>query len=68
MIDLDAVRTLKVQDGDLLVVPENTETEGMQQLFEALRYLMPDIKVILVRGPVEQLDVKTMNQLGWYRT
>ncbi|MFJ7315611.1 hypothetical protein ACIQVE_23195 [Pseudomonas sp. NPDC098747] len=67
MIDLDAVRKLKVQDGDLLVVPENTETESMRELFEALRYLMPDSKIILVRGPVEQLDVKAMNQLGWHR-
>ncbi len=67
MIDLSSVRKLRVQDGDLLVVPENTEAEGIQQLIEALRYLMPDSKVIIVRGPVKQLDVGAMNQLGWYR-
>jgi hypothetical protein len=67
MIDLDAVLKLNVQDGDLLVVPENSEDEGMQQLCEALRYLIPDGKVIIVRGPIEQLDVGDMNKLGWYR-
>lgn len=67
MIDIDQVRRLNVQDGDLLVVPENSEDEGMQQLCEALRYLIPDGKVIIVRGPVEQLDVGDMNKLGWYR-
>jgi hypothetical protein len=67
MIDIDQVRRLNVQDGDLLVVPENSEDEGMQQLCEALRYLIPDGKVIIVRGPMEQLDVGDMNKLGWYR-
>lgn len=67
MIDIDQVRRLNVQDGDLLVVPENSEDEGMQQLCEALRYLIPDGKVIIVRGPIEQLDVGDMNKLGWYR-
>lgn len=67
MIDLEAVRRLNIQDGDLLVVPEYTEVEGMQQLAEALRYLMPDSKVIIVRGPLDQLDVAAMNELGWYR-
>ncbi|NBB33778.1 hypothetical protein [Pseudomonas sp. BC115LW] len=67
MIDIDQVRRLNVQDGDLLVVPENSEDEGMQQLCEALRYLIPDGKVIIVRGPIEQLDVGDMNKLGWHR-
>ena len=67
MIDIDQLRRLNVQDGDLLVVPENSEDEGMQQLCEALRYLLPDGKVIIVRGPIEQLDVGDMNKLGWYR-
>ncbi len=67
MIDIDQVRRLNVQDGDLLVVPENSEDEGMQKLCEALRYLIPDGKVIIVRGPVEQLDDGDMNKLGWYR-
>jgi hypothetical protein len=67
MIDLEKVQRLNVQDGDLLVVPEDTETHGMELLSEALQYLMPGCKVIIVRGPVQQLDVGSMNKLGWYR-
>lgn len=67
MIDVEKVQRLNVQDGDLLVVPENTETHGMELLSEALQYLMPGCKVIIVRGPVQQLDVGSMNKLGWYR-
>jgi len=68
MIDLDGVRRLKVQNGDLLVVPENTEDQGMQDLVAALGYLMPDANVIVVRGPVDRIDEATMNRLGWYRS
>jgi hypothetical protein len=67
MIDIDQVRRLNVQDGDLLVVPEDTEQHGMELLSEALHFLMPGCRVIIVRGPVEQLDVGAMNKLGWYR-
>ncbi|APC15097.1 hypothetical protein BLL42_04955 [Pseudomonas frederiksbergensis] len=68
MIDLDAVRKLKVQDGDLLVVPENTEQEDMEVLAEALHFMTPGCKAVIVRGPIDQLDVGDMNNLGWYRT
>jgi hypothetical protein len=67
MIDLDAVQRLNVQDGELLVVPENTEQVGMEQLAEALHFLTPGCKVIIVRGPLEKMDVSAMNKLGWYR-
>jgi len=67
MIDIDQVRRLNVQDGELLVVPENTEQQGMELLSEALHFLMPGCRVIIVRGPVQQLDVGAMNKLGWYR-
>jgi hypothetical protein len=67
MIDLDAVRKLNVQDGDLLVVPETTEQCDMQVLAEALHFMTPGCKVVIVRGPMEQLDVGDMNKLGWYR-
>nr|WP_251030577.1 MULTISPECIES: hypothetical protein [Pseudomonas] len=58
---------MDVQDGNLLVVPENTEQEDMQLLCEALSFMMPDCRVVIVRGPVEQMDVGAMNKLGWYR-
>ncbi|RMT70260.1 hypothetical protein ALP29_03631 [Pseudomonas syringae pv. avii] len=67
MIDIDQVRKLNVQNGDLLVVPENTEQEDMQQFLEALRYLVPNADVTIVRGPMELLDVDAMNKLGWHR-
>jgi hypothetical protein len=67
MIDLEEVQRLNVQNGDLLVVPEDTEPHGMELLSEALQYLMPGCKVIIVRGPVQQLDIDSMNKLGWYR-
>jgi hypothetical protein len=67
MIDLEAVRKLDVQDGNLLVVPENTEQADMELLCEALAYVTPDCRVVIVRGPVELLDVGGMNKLGWYR-
>jgi hypothetical protein len=67
MIDLDRVRKLKVQDGDLLIVPAETEEQGMHDLIEALRYVMPNAKVIVARGPLDQLDIGAMNDAGWYR-
>ena len=67
MIDFDQVRKLNVQDGDLLVVPENTEQDDMHVLAEALHCMTPGCKVVIVRGPMEHLDVGEMNKRGWYR-
>lgn len=67
MIDFDAVQRLNVQDGDLLVVPPNSDQHDMELLINALYVQMPGRKVIIIRGPVQQLDVGDMNKLGWYR-
>ncbi|WP_285351926.1 hypothetical protein [Pseudomonas sp. ME-P-057] len=67
MIDFDAVRKLKLEDGDLLVVPESTEHEDMRELAEALRLLAPGCKFVIVRGPLTQLDTCAMSSLGWHR-
>lgn len=67
MIDLDAVQRLNVKDGDLLVVPANTDQHDMELLCDALYVLIPGCKVVIIRGPVHQLDVDNMNKLGWYR-
>ncbi|BBN53345.1 hypothetical protein TRE132_14700 [Pseudomonas chlororaphis subsp. aurantiaca] len=67
MIDLEAVHKLKVEDGDVLVVPEHTSYEDAQLLAEALQFVDPGCRAIVIRGPVEQLDVGAMNKLGWYR-
>jgi hypothetical protein len=67
MIDFDAVQRLNVQDGDLLVVPPDSDSHDMELLINALYVQMPGRKVIIIRGPVQQLDVGDMNKLGWYR-
>ena len=67
MIDIDAVKRLNVQDGDLLVVPPDSDQHDMELLINALYVLVPGRKVIIIRGPVQQLDVGDMNKLGWYR-
>jgi hypothetical protein len=66
MIDFEAVQKLRVQDGDLLVVPESTEQDDMQVLAEAIQ-LMNGGRAVIVRGPIKQLDTEAMNKLGWYR-
>jgi len=66
MIDFEAVEKLRVQDGDLLVVPESTEQDDMQVLAEAIQ-LMNGARAVIVRGPIKQLDSAAMNKLGWYR-
>jgi hypothetical protein len=67
MIDIDAVQRLNVQDGDLLVVPTDSDPHDMKLLCDALHVMAPGCKLIIVRGPVQQLDVGDMNKLGWYR-
>ncbi|WP_426131318.1 hypothetical protein [Pseudomonas sp. DWP1b1] len=66
MIDFEAVEKLRVQDGDLLVVPESTEQGDMELLAECLQ-LMNGARAVIVRGPIRQLDTAAMNKLGWYR-
>lgn len=67
MIDFDAVQRLNVQDGDLLVVPEDSDQQDMVQLRDALQIQNPQRKVIIIRGPIQHMHVSDMNQLGWYR-
>ncbi|NNA66210.1 hypothetical protein [Pseudomonas gessardii] len=66
MIDFEALQKLRVQDGDLLVVPESTEDDDMQLLAESIQ-LMNGARAVIVRGPLQQLDATAMNKLGWYR-
>jgi hypothetical protein len=67
MIDLEAVHKLRVEDGDVLVVPESAKAEDMELLAEALQFVDPGCRAIVIRGPLEHLDVSAMNKLGWYR-
>ena len=66
MIDYEAVQKMRVQDGDLLVVPESTEHEDMQLLAETLQ-MMNGCRAVIVRGPIKHLDTASMNKLGWFR-
>ncbi|TKJ63963.1 hypothetical protein PspCFBP13506_05395 [Pseudomonas sp. CFBP13506] len=66
MIDFEALKKLRVKDGDLLVVPESTEQSDMELLGEAIQ-IMNGARAVIVRGPIKQLDVADMNKLGWYR-
>ena len=66
MIDFKAVKKLRVQDGDLLVVPESTEQDDMLRLAECIQ-LMNGARAVIVRGPIKLLDTAAMNTLGWYR-
>ena len=66
MIDFDALETLRVQDGDVLVVPESTGYDDMQLLAESIQ-IMNGARAVVVRGPIKQLDTAAMNELGWYR-
>ena len=67
MIDFDAVQRLNVQDGDLLVVLEDSDQQDMVQLRDALRIQNPQRKVIIIRGPIQHMEIGDMNQLGWHR-
>lgn len=66
MIDFDALETLRVQDGDVLVVPESTGYDDMQLLAESIQ-IMNGARAVVVRGPIKHLDTAAMNKLGWYR-
>lgn len=66
MIDFEAVKKLRVQDGDLLVVPDSTEQADMEQLAECIQ-LMNNASAVIVRRPIQHLDAARMNKLCWYR-
>lgn len=66
MIDFEALQSLQVQDGDLLVVPKSTEQADMELLAESIQ-IMNGARAVIVRGPIKQLGTAAMNKLGWYR-
>ncbi|NMX74652.1 hypothetical protein HBO23_16985 [Pseudomonas sp. WS 5532] len=66
MIDFEAVQKLRVQDGDLLVVPDTFRQADIERLAECIQ-LMNGARAVIVRGSITQLDTAAMNKLGWYR-
>lgn len=65
--DLDQLRRIDPQDGDVLVLPDDFPQGDFHALAEALQVAKPRIKCLIVRGDVRRLDVSEMNRLGWYR-
>lgn len=66
-IDLEKLRRIDPQDGDVLVLPAEFPQETAEALAEALHLVRPGIKCLVVCGDVRRLDVGEMNRLGWYR-
>ncbi len=67
-LDLDAVRKLNVQPGDMLLVPEDVDLESMEELANALRKVNRRGKVLIIRGlDMQKLPETEMNAAGWYR-
>ncbi|MDF3935359.1 hypothetical protein [Pseudomonas citronellolis] len=66
-IDLDQLRRLDVQDGDVLALPADFPQDDARALAEALHLVKQGIRCLIVRGDLRRLDVAEMNRLGWYR-
>lgn len=67
MTDIDQIRKLSPQDGDVLVLPEDTDPQAAQNFVEALRTAAPGVMCIVSLVEVQRLDVAAMNAAGWYR-
>lgn len=67
MIDIEHIKQLTPQDGDVFVLPLNTPTETAQNFAEALHIAAPGIKAMVMIGDVTRLSTAQMNAAGWYR-
>ncbi|MNJ23377.1 hypothetical protein D3C77_177620 [compost metagenome] len=67
MIDLDTLHKLSPQDGDVFVLPEDTDHQLAQAFAEALHVTCPGVKCLVIMADVRRLDVAAMNAAGWYR-
>ncbi|MCV6429365.1 MULTISPECIES: hypothetical protein [Pseudomonas] len=66
-IDLEQLRRITIEDGDVLVLPADFPQETAEALGEALVQVKPGLKCLVVVGDVRRLDVSEMNRMGWYR-
>lgn len=67
-IDLEQIRQLNIKPNAVLLLPEGTDIETMQELSKALRKVQPRGNVLLVNGlDLQQLTEQDMNAAGWYR-
>lgn len=67
MFDLAQIRKHQPQDGDVFVLPEDTDHQTMQAFGEALHLACPGVKCLVTTMEVRRLDVAAMNAAGWYR-
>lgn len=61
------IRKLSPQDGDVLVLPENTTREDVLAFAAALNKAKPGMKVTVIVGDLRLLSLSDMNAAGWYR-
>lgn len=66
-IDLDQIRRIDPQDGDVLVLPSDFPPDQVRAFAEALLVAKPGIKCMVVHGDLRRLSVSDMNDAGWYR-
>ncbi|PBK04011.1 hypothetical protein CNQ84_11705 [Pseudomonas abyssi] len=65
---LDAIRKLKIEDGDVLVLPQDVSPSDINQFMDTLRELVsPPQRVLVIGGPIDKLSEADMNAAGWYR-
>ncbi|WP_311968590.1 hypothetical protein [Pseudomonas baltica] len=67
MIDIDAIRKLSPQDGDIFQLPEDAPQALAHELIEALTIAKPGLRAVVIRGDIRRLDTGAMNAAGWYR-
>lgn len=67
MIDLEQIRKIDPQDGDVLVLPEYFSPQLVRDFAEALHIAKPGVKCMVVLGDLRRLSVSEMNDAGWYR-
>lgn len=66
-IDLEQLRRIDPQDGDVLVLPSDFPPSLVREFAEALLVAKPGIKCLIVHGDLRRLSVSEMNAAGWYR-
>jgi hypothetical protein len=67
MLDIAQIRKHSPQDGDVYVLPEDTDHQLAQAFAEALHLACPGVKCLVVMADIRRLDVAAMNAAGWYR-
>ncbi|MCY1410995.1 hypothetical protein D9M71_263750 [compost metagenome] len=67
MIDIDQLRKLSPQDGDVFIVPVGTDYQDARELAEALHLAKPGVKCVVIQGDIKRLSTADMNAAGWYR-